>query len=154
MRCSKWRQMTNKLVIYPRRKVVRVQSCQHYQYRSLKSFLRDGKGLPSKLMGDPRADEPRVKLMDRATIRLQRRVIRGNGRTEYKFSPRWRMSRSFHFVIHSSGSFFLSPHVSNPMSLGCLAYRYPYPCEQKLIRKIRYFLRKTIDNAFAKMMKS
>lgn len=34
------------------------------------------------------------------------------------FPPRWRMSRSFHFVIHSSESFCLSPHVSSLMSLG------------------------------------
>lgn len=129
------------------RKVVRVRSWQRYLYKFLKSFLRDGKGLPPKLMGDPRADEPRVKLMDRATIRLQKGDPRTFGRNT-NFPSRWRMSRSFHFVIHSSGSFFLSPHVSSPTSLGRSAFRHPYPYEQKFIREIRFFLRRTIDDTW------
>lgn len=118
---------------------------------SWKAFQGTERVCLRKLMGDPRADEPGVKLMDRATIRLQKCDPRTFERNT-NFPPRWRMSKSFHFVIHSSGSFFLSPHVSSPTSLGRSAFRrphfYPYPYERKFIRKIPFFLRRTIDDAW------
>lgn len=134
-----WNERASELIIQKRRKVIWVQSYQRYLYKVTESFLGNGKGLPPKLMGDPRADEPGVKLMVRATIRLQKGEPGMVGRNT-NFSPDDGCRGVSTSLFTLADPPLPSPRVTNPVaSLRRVKHSaYLYPCKRKIIRRIRF----------------